>query len=316
MILGGMGKPIYTHHFVFNFTNASEKPFEQIVDVVYMGIEYFQIFEQRSPENLQELCASPYIPVLCKDLIVPERNVSILDIPAGEAGYISLQPVKDEPGMTTKLIYIPLESSEKGIPSPAQKFTVRRGKDFLIREQIKDWTEGMKTTLAITRYLNMKVAIHLHQERSKIRRDDFFRSVYMGMPVSEGKSRFIREKPPGAEVYENFSLKTVFEKFQILHKLRNPYTGKHAQPGVISCKYTYPRLEEIPENIPSGTPLFCDWTEHHYRPGIYAFPYAERKIFYAPCRGWSYLYSIPNESWENEPESEEQSEEETVCTYF
>ncbi len=58
------------------------------------AVKLYQFYERKAPESLQEVCNSPYIPIECKNLVVPLSNKPILEAKKGEPGFVEIK--KDE----------------------------------------------------------------------------------------------------------------------------------------------------------------------------------------------------------------------------
>ncbi|MHA2612023.1 MAG: hypothetical protein V2G52_06385 [bacterium JZ-2024 1] len=220
-------------------------PVAQTLDILQQGIWAFQVFEKRAPESLEELCASPYIVVECKDILAPFQNVALLQATPKKRGYFSLTPDPTRPPAVI-LSYVRGENSVQTYSFPNVSLPAHLIPSLLDEKTVEGWTPEMKTSFLAARFFYIKM--------------DEYKEVNSG-------------KNPK-------TLEEVYQVFPLLRKLRNPFSGGYAEAVVIPCFGTSPGPGDIPQDIKDGTLVFCKWKQSSFHPPR-PWAYAKGKILEA-----------------------------------
>ncbi len=202
----------------------ASSPYLQMLDLLQDSVVGYQVFEGKAPAHLQELCASAYMPVDCKDILVPVQNRPILETEEGKPGSFSIAPDLERPPAVIITYFYP-SGKKDTYEVPDQKTRAELIPQLLDPEDVKGWTAEIKTAVQVVRFLRRK--LNEYHEYNGYRN-----------PVS---------------------LLDVYQVYPILSKLRNPFTGKYAEPRVVDCKLGSLTTQDIPKDTPDGTPVLCPW---------------------------------------------------------
>ncbi len=221
----------------------------QVYGLIGDALEVFALFEKRFPRNLDELCSSAYMPVACSDIHNPFEEIPLLATPEATPGFFQLVPDSTQHPLAGWIIFYNWVGQRHAFSFPHKWWKPEDMAGYLDPKSYEGWTDEMKTALSVARFLKKSIG-------------DFFTSNGMRSPKS---------------------LQELTSQYPYLLKLRNAWSGKYAEPMVISCKGRLPNLREIPEGIEDGTPLLCDWTNWRPTKMPIAIGYAKGKLLQIKC---------------------------------
>ncbi len=134
------------------FSRSAEAEKMGIQEIIVMeSIDWFWLWEQKYPQNMKELCESPYFPFRCNDFKSPWTGKNILEGTPGDPGTFQISRLDGGNGVTVEYSFYPDADGEKQNRKIDIRDLASSSGAQLCRDLVEGWNEQEKTAATVAK---------------------------------------------------------------------------------------------------------------------------------------------------------------------